>query len=359
MPNGVGIANQAIRADLIVAKLAPEDMPPPTTVDRPRLWSVSPDPEFPHGVFGRERLLKWIDSAIAENPGLRSERVYAAISHAPKSGKTFTSSVLKAARRRSDEPIVILGERERELLPRTLPDFVRALGDQLGVAKGTLDAMPPRPGPDLPAKSADADKLKKWASEEVPRWFDKVLAEHRATEIDAREEARRQVDVLRRAGVRVPEDMQQRAVSAEAILDTRNRWTVAWVILDGLAETTLSADIWDCIGGLIGNVSEQSVPQELRRLRWLFLGQVPDFLASDATLEPLDPSKIGPKEFVEAYGAICASRGESFSTQDANHMLKFAKVMLRRDYVELRDPALRLKELQNIFSELQQLGVNA
>lgn len=302
MPEGITVANQAIRVERILEKLGPlitAADPPPAT----RVWNISANPNEPQVILGRDTLLDWIDRAAGQQGTSRATRVYAAIAPAsPRCGKSFSVDILTAARRGSAEPIVVLGG-AREQIPASVPDFIAAIAYQLRLPPEALETIPSRPSSDLPVGSADGDKLRKWASDEVPSWFDTILGRHRQEVVDRRLEARKAIDVLKAAGIaEAPKEYADLAAQPDFVPDTRNRWPVAWVVLDGLAEMRFSAEVRDLVSGLIGGkLAEPAVPAELRCLRWLFLGYAPDFLSPvDVTSETLDPMVIGASSIVAA-----------------------------------------------------------
>lgn len=361
-PKNVMIANQAIGAERIVSKLGPAVAPPPPAARAERIWSLSSDPSAPRVIFARIALLDWIDRASQNDPVMRSDRIYAAISPRDDTGKplhgagkTFSAEVLRISKRESGEPVVVLGGREQ--FPVSVADFIRALGDQLAIPEALLNTMPARPSDSLPPNSTDGDKLKKWASEDIPRWFDGVLANHRAQKIDRRPEMKDLVDYLRKGGKPVPPEVQAIADSDVEVLETRNRWSIAWIALDRLLETTISGELWDVIAGLTGgNFSESSMPKELRRLRWLFLGHVPDFLASgDATQEKLDAMQIKPDTIVTSVASLARSFSRDLTPLEEALFTELIAAFLEKPEAKkaVEDPTRRLDQFQATFGELQ------
>ena len=305
MPDKVDVKkNQAVRIERIVAAIGPipgESDPEEAAV---RLWNVSTMSE-PRVILGRETLLDWLENAGAEQSRSTSDRVYAAypkpsdLANSHGFGKTFTIEILQAARRKHAEPVVLLGT-EDDPLPDTVPDIMRAIGFQLGIGKAMLDTMPPRPSADLPAGAPNADKLRRWASEDVPAWFDGVLGRFREQTVDLREGARRRVKLAQDAGEPPgPEDLRL-AQELTPQPGTLRRWPIAWIVIGNLLNGRMSEEVRDLLAGLIGGkATEASMPQQLRRLRWAFIGYVPDFLSTDqVTAEPLDPRTIGGDELI-------------------------------------------------------------
>lgn len=358
-PQNVTVANQAIAIGCIVpllkASAAGNELVPPAAQRAASVWNVSSDNAAPRVVLGRATLQTWLEQA-ASNPARRAERVYAAACRGSGPdgtkgfGKTFTIDVLRAARRHSADRIVVLGGPDA-LLPASAPDVVRSIGEQLGIDPEILKDVPKRPA-DGPTGPQGSDKLLKWASEEIPAWFDGVLARRRVSEFDEVANAREYVALLNRQGEAVPARMQELASSPAPKYVTRTLWDMLWIALDRIAESRMSDEVKNLLSGLVGGKAEEgAVPAERRRLRWLFLGYVPDFLADgEVTAEILDPMQIGADAFIEAM------QNHAATTQAT---LDEAQVKLVRRVVNgfiavmpvLQNPNLRLPQLQLVFPE--------
>jgi hypothetical protein len=356
MPHGdVVVANQAVLADRIVKKLGtplPIEVPAPST----RIWSVSPDRRAPRVILGRGRLLDWIEGAAKLATGLRSERLFA-VTGPVRSGKSFSWEILRAARRDQGEPIVILGGDEQ--LPRSAADFVRAICDQLRVPESDLKDMPARPSVAPPpgvVASVDGDKLRKWASEEIPLWLNGVLRNHREPVVDLRDESKLIVETFRKAGLEPPGEHVERMNLPDKVPESRHRWAVGWMVVDRLADTTPSSEIQDLIAGLIGgSYAESSMPSELRRLRWLFLGTVPDFVVTEGIVpEKLDAMAIGNAEIFDGAMSVASSFHRQLN-DDARDTVKAAiEAMMTEPLLQeaLQDPARRLTVMQGFLLRL-------
>ena len=355
-PHGVSVRkNQAIRIDRILGALA--KAPAFEDADAPvQLWNTSNDKTM-RVILGRRELLDWIEDAAAERPASRAHRVYAAFIDAKDLaahsgfGKSYTIEILRAARRRASEPIAVLGD-DDNAMPDSVPDFIRALAFQIGIDGAALAGMPERPGAELPTTSPNPDKLRRWASEDVPAWFDRVLAQYRVA--DPVLAARQRVAALRGAGVApTAEDTE---LAAQQPGNTRARWTTAWIVLAGLLDHRMSEEVRDLVAGLIGGrLPEDAVPAELRRLRWVFVGIVPDFLAADqVTRELLDPRTIGAAEVARAIQLLAQSLVATLQI-DEKFLIGLIDWLIEQASATspLADPTRRLELLQRMFPTLQ------
>lgn len=365
-PNGMQVANQAVQIGCILSILRAPPIGPLLTsaqlAKSPPIWSVSLDSTKPRVVLSRQVLLNWIELA-AGKPASRAERVYAAACRdsGPAGtkgfGKSFTVEILQAARRDTADRMVVLGTRD-ELLPAAVPDVVRSIADQLGINSEALQGMPERPT-EGPAGPKGSDKLLKWASEEIPLWFNEVLAKHRRVVADEAAEAREMAALLKRQDKAVPLDVQTKA-AGPPILVTRSRWEIAWIAIDRLAETRMSDEVMNLLAGLLGGKAEEgATPSELRRLRWLFIGYVPDFVAGGAvTSEILDPMQVNDSAFVAALQAQADAIGQPFDELTRQYVsLMFNAFVGQPDLTPpLQDPNQRLARLQAMFPVFMNLG---
>jgi hypothetical protein len=247
-----------------------------------------------------------------------------------------------------------------ELLPASVIDFVKVIADQLGIPRSALQDMPPRPSPSLPFGSADGDKLHKWASDEIPLWFGNVLREHRERVIDLRDEARNIVELFKLGGLPPPPEQVKIAQSREPVTDLRNRWPIAWIVLDDLTENSFSeGGVRDLIVGLIGgHAAESAVPEDLRRLRWIFLGYKPDFVdLAQACHEVLDPMSVGVEAATDCVSGLYEAYGDELSDRDRTvvaHQLS----AYENATADLQDSTRRLETFQNYLNQLALILLN-
>jgi hypothetical protein len=158
------------------------------------------------------------------------------------------------------------------------------------------------------------DKLERWLANELPGWLGRVITTHVEHKIDVRPLAQQAVAALEQQGEPVSEDLRTRANAADPVWFRPNAWELAYVVIDDLripgyagtgARTELPSEVQALVAGVIKGMPEESMDAGLRRLRWMFLGCLPDILApagpsSDgATTEVLDPAKVGAAEIVD------------------------------------------------------------
>jgi hypothetical protein len=297
-----------------------------------QLWNTSTT-EQPRVILGRSMLLDWLTNARNEATTSAMQRVYAA-DVKPEDrvqnsgfGKSFTIEILGAATRGRAEPVVVLGT-ERDQLPDSVPDMIAAIAFHLGIEKQFLATMPERPSPGLPSGTPNNDKLERWASHDVPEWFNDVMAAWGEQQFDQVQEAKERVQAARNQGqLPNPNDLDLSQEPGPKMA-TRRRWPLAWIVIN-LAGAELSKEVQDLLAGLIGaKVEENAMPRQLRRLRWLFVGDAPDnFLAPDQyTHEVLDPRQIGVPHIITAIKNLADSR--AFELTDNALLLAEAMVEL-------------------------------
>jgi hypothetical protein len=356
-PHGKPIANQAVDIRRINERIATAlqkvavPLQPAST-----LWNAASDIESPQIILGRRGLLDWIFRAARDDATLeRADRLYAAVGTGPNIGKSFSSAILRAARRGRTEPMVVFGS-SREALPKTVTDFVRAVIDQLGIPQAGLNEMPSRPS-DVTAQGAfEHDKLRKWASEDVPTWLDGVLARLKINGKARQKAAMEACDLLRQVNSPVPTELLSLANPPEPLPDIRP-WEVAWIVIDGMSDSSFTSEVQDLVAGLTGgNLGEASMPQELRRLRWLFLGRVPDFVDRlQITHEALEPLSIRAAEIMAFVNEFLSSvQGElqpealSLFEDGCDTWMDLAEFQQI-----LNDPAKRLPTIQEYCQKLR------
>ena len=338
-PNGVPISkNQAIRIDRIVAALDAPSPAPAVAASRGNFATGTAHKPDIGIILGRRTLRDWFSRAQNPISASSRDRVYAAAigpAYAGKKGlgRRFTIQMLNRAGLRASQPIVLLGN-DNNPLPETVPDIIQTVAFQLGIDRQTLQSMPPRPATSLPTGAPNADKLRRWASEDLPLWFDRVLGE------------------LRERPRRTGETPAAPVNGAEPL----SRWSVAWISVSNLLGGRMSEEVRDFFAGTVGGkVAEASMPQQLRRLRWLFIGYVPDFLPADQiTAEDLDPAKAGLTEITDALKLYAGEKNielEDADTELASGMFDVATDPAAGN-MAVTDPERRLAYLQTLFQKI-------
>ncbi|WP_160939430.1 trypsin-like serine peptidase [Teichococcus coralli] len=378
LKQGVAIANQAIRIDLILNKLkadnriwnellaaipeasaaaqGPEAAELPDAVEPPDvpIWSVSADAAKPLIIIGRRALREWIKVAATDATPTRAARVYAAvgkgagIAETKGFGKSFSLQVLRAALLGKPDPVVVLGE-ELALMPFSARDVLGAVAVQLGIGEAEMRGMPPRPSGDPMIGRSGSDKLSFWASKQLPDWFAGVLAGHRRYTWNVSDEARRSKGWLEKMNMPIPPEIVKLSEANE--MRVESRWQQVWIVLEHLGEATMPQEVRDLFAGLVGtsSVPEASLHPDLRRLRWMFLGAAPDFLSADATIEVLDPMMVTPEDCLAPIEEMLAALNREMGEETRQAMRRALAALLQNDM--LSDPSIRLKVLQNLLAD--------
>lgn len=306
------LANQAIRFDSIATVVRQHVQPAQNLGSYALRWSVSRGKEPPQVILGREKLLNWLRDSMTPNPSGLANRVYVAQADASGAGCTFSIDVLHAEIRGTKTPRAVFGARGQQL-PTTPEDFLLALLRELGIILDAGDAVPPRPNASsqIGALAGEIDKLERWLSEELPNWLGSVIIKHVEKQIDIRPEAKKALEYYEHSSQAVPEEIRKNAEASEPIYVRPNAWDFAYVVVDELRSsnyratgprTELKGEVRSLIAALVQGKPEPLLHPGLRRLRWMFLGFLPDFVSANAgetnlvTLEVLDPEKIGVPE---------------------------------------------------------------
>jgi hypothetical protein len=301
-------------------------------------WSVARDDEEPRVILGRQKLLEWLATSVAV-PRTPAQRVYAVEANTENSGCSFSIDVLLAETRDEKVPRAIYGHRGQQL-PHTVEDFVLSLLRELGIDESEANQvpMPTRPTIDNSAivtgtYTGEVDKLERWLSVELPAWFSNVLTRHLEAEFDVQALAKATIANLEALGQEVSADLRK-TVAAGPMFARRHRWDVAYVVIDDLrsssysgngARTEFSGEVYSFIAALVRGKSETSIDDGLTRLRWMFLGYLPDFLsvtgaeADGATLEVLDPKAVGTPEVVDLLNRLSSTY---FPLQDGGRSIE-------------------------------------
>lgn len=353
--NNIALFNQAVHFNHIMDRLRPH-YPPAAASATSSLWSVSVDLASPRVIVGRRPLLDWIKNASVELPASRKHRVYAAAA-TQRSGKTFSLEILKAALRDTSDRIVEFGTGV-EKIPTGVADFVSALLTQLGIPPDDIRGirpMPPRPSREQ-TEGVSEDKLNVWLSRSLPAWFGEILSKTRhERETDLRAEALMRVQNPK-PGIRPdPKDLEI-ANSPTPVYETRSRWRRIWVVIDNVSEDALRP-LQELITAMVGSrLDENAVPDELRRIRWLFLGQKPDFIG-EISWEALDPSIFSAGS--EAVKECIRDLADSFDLKPHDQLLALAAIIVEQAVtkppydVAYAEPLKRLETLQAVIGSLQ------
>lgn len=363
------LANQAVRFDFIADRIRAHLDKLPALSENVRRWSVSRVGDEPRVILGRDTLLEWLERSRSKEPAALRERVYAATASAPGAGCSFSSDVLHADIRDQKMPRAVYGSSGQQL-PATAEDFLISLLRELEIDTEHLPperAMPRRPGGPSGAGLAETlpgeiDKLERWLSDELPRWLGDVITRHVEREFDARVAARQTIELLQQQGLQVTDDLVTRA-NAEAPIKQRHIvWDCAYVVIDDLRgpgysgpglRTEFSREVIHLVAALIkGKFSTHS---GLTRLRWMFLGYLPDFISAaqpkqnvdGAMVEKLDPASIGKDDVVGIFDRISEARipldGAFFARATAGLLVDTEDKNVA--------PETRLRRLQNVVSD--------
>lgn len=321
-PAEAPLANQAIRLDHIAALVRGYLQVAANLSSYAKRWSTSRPNDEPRAILGRDKLLDWLEAS--NDARTLAHRVYVAQSGASGAGCTFSVDMLHAEIRDTRTPRAIYGSAGQQL-PSTAEDFLVSLLRELGIDAQRLAAEgevpPPRPGAAAPGGptaplAAEVDKLERWLSDELPNWLGDVITAHVEKEVDARLAAQQAVEVLKQQGLPIPRELEEQAEAQAAIMVRPNAWDVAYVVVDDLrspnysgagTRTELSGEVQSLVAALVKGKPEASMHPGLKRLRWMFLGRLPDFIAvadadgNGATFEALDPSTAGAPEVLGVF----------------------------------------------------------
>jgi hypothetical protein len=355
-PHDIAIFNQAVHFSKIMSELR-EKYPASADASVAPIWSVSPDSHKPRVIVGRSALMKWIGEAMTELPGSRSQRVHA-VEGARRSGKTFSIEILKAALRGTSDRIVEFGT-DLEKIPTTAADFASAVVTQIGIPLDGVPAMPARPSNEQSEGQA-GDKLNVWLSgtgrkDSIPGWFNDVLFSAREWEGNLSAEARVRIQNPVPGTPPDPHDVKI-AGAAQDIMEKRSRWQRIWIVIDNVGAQNVDP-LREIMTALVGFRPEEStVLDELRRIRWLFLGHKPAFIGTIST-ETLDSNQILATS--EAVKECIRNFAASYNSTPQDQMLGYAAIdvedavseePLMSDY---NNPLKRLEALQSAIGSLQ------
>jgi hypothetical protein len=295
-PNMVPVGNQAIRFDAIQSKIADKLKNSVPAADPP-IWNAGQGGDM-KPIIGRDPFLHWIRDSRAALPSARGERslrLYAAEGTGKGAGRTFSIEILNAVLGTGAADLRIVFGSVRSL-PDRLELFLADLLRDFGITARDGESPPPRPGPELVGGPTVGDKIQRWASQKVPEWFAQMLDKHRLETVDRTAAAQSAVASNKLLGRESDAELVALAEAPDPVIETRARWERAWIVLDDQHARELPVEIQSFVAGMIGaDADENTVPESLRRLRWLFLGKLPGFLQpADITTESLDPGVVDP-----------------------------------------------------------------
>lgn len=321
-PKEKPLANQAIRATLIAARVQKHFDAAAAVPTRQVRWGIERPNEEARVILGRDKLLAWLQSSASIVPKTLADRVYVAHTEASGAGCSFTIDVLLAEIRGTKVPRVVYGRRGQQL-PVTPEDFLLSLLRELGITLEGGDSIPGRPEPEQATTSlgGEIDKQARWISQELPEWLGAIIERHLHKTMDARPEAQRAVATLEAQCIDVPPKLRETADSTQPVLVRVAAWDYAYVVLDDLRtslylgtgpRTEMKGEVYELIAALARGKGEALLPSGLRRLRWMFLGYLPDFFATVAvdaavdgpTVETLDPAAVGTKEILGVFNRM-------------------------------------------------------
>ena len=351
---GVAVLNQAVRFDLIAARILPlltssEQRPPA------RFWNLSQSLKEPVPIIGRELLIEWISQASRTAP---PSTTFAATGSGRKIGRAFSVSILRAMRRNSSDLVVELGTSVNSI-PATVQDTVQAILDQLSISP---EGMPQRPDPGI---TAEPDKLSRWASTDVPRWLLAELCAHRAAPAQGGGTDAGRAQLVHARGLRRPpitpnEDdwekdgplpRQVGEVQPLQVADQPSppRWERLWIAIRLKSEDELRSEVGEFLAGLRNAQAEDATFEVAAPMRWLFLGALPDAIGSidEAFHEDLDPMKFGIEQCEGTFMAIADSLARPLTAQHIQGFRIGFGVALNL----LNDREARLRQLQELMSK--------
>lgn len=358
-PEAKPLANQAIRFELIKTKIIEYVTNSINECNGdPYMfrWSIARPHEPPRVILGRQKFLEWLRNSANVTPPTLASRVYAAQAKQAGAGCSYSIEILDAETRDSKAPRVVYGGKGQEL-PATASDFLISLLRELGIKRAQWEAenpMPSRPDSRL-NDNTEVDKLERWLSDILPAWLNGVINQHVEKKIDLREVAKEVVASYEIRNVEPPENEKRRAQAPDPeFVRAQNAWDYAYVVIDDLrageyqgyaGRLDLKGEVYGLIAALVKGKPESLLGTGLKRLRWLFIGCLPDFIAADAgdgngaTVEVLDPTKFGVDDVDSVFHRI--------SKAHLRYDPRWSRVLSRMIIEKKADPAkLRLVQLQ-------------
>jgi hypothetical protein len=315
-PEEKPLANQAIRLDHI-AQLIRQNVAVNLAAPNTLLWSISRDREEPRVILGREKLLKWLSKTKLAR---LEDRVYAAQAILPRAGCSFSADVLHAEIRDTKTPRAVYGKSGQQI-PDTPEDFLYSLLRELGIDRSKVERMPERPQQEIgqgpsPPPGGEVDKHDRWLATDLPEWLSRVITSHVERKVDVRLAAKQSVAFYKQQDAQPPAEVKAQAEAPDPILVRSVQWDIAYVVIDDLRVneyrgigpiTELKGEVRALVAALVKGKPEESLDPGLKRLRWMFLGYLPDFIpvadaeGNGATFELLDPKAVGVDDVLAVF----------------------------------------------------------
>jgi len=314
--------NQGVRIDQVIAA-----MPKPLLDESQKgwsretaLWSLSDDPAAPEPVLDRVQFKDWIVELFGLHPRQRVVIVEQApdVSAIGKSGKSFSTRILKALARGRSGFVVEFSAREvRSMAPE---QFLMELGRRIGITEFGV----------LPEKPADERQMTRWWASDLPQWFGQLLE-----------------DRARKAGTAALVDQAKPGESGSALGREHVLRELVWIVIDDIHLYPPEGGIEELIAGMMGITDTASlVGPGLKSLRWLIIGHIPDFVRErsiEYVRDEVSQKRMGEAEWVECLATAFLSMGrqDEFNAATARSIYQFSKIAIP----DIANPVLTLKAL--------------
>lgn len=313
--------NQGVRIDWVIAA-----MPKPLVEesrkgwsDDTALWSLSESATQPEPVLGRGKFKK----AILDLFDLRSRQRVVVVEQsedAPKvgkSGKSFSTRILQALAR--GKPGFVVEFSAKDVKGMVPEQFLVRLLRGIGITDfGALQEPP-----------TDERQMSRYWSFDLPERFGKLIESH------AKAAGTATLDTA-------VDPTTGSALGREPLLRE-----LVWIAIDDIHLDPLGGGIKELIAGMMGLTGGGSnVRPGLKSLRWLLIGQIPDFLrgrTTDYIRDEVSQLKMGADEWVECLATAFLSMGkqDDFNPETARAIYRFSVKRIE----EITNPELMLKAL--------------
>lgn len=287
------------------------------------IWSLSDDPSNPEPILGRtdfkDAVYALFDPRAPQRVVVVSESSAAAA--VGKSGKSFSTRILRAiARRRPATVVEFAAEKIQGLKPEA---FLEELGNQIG-----LTSMP-----GMPEKPRDDRQETRWTANDLPQWFGQLI-ENRAKE----------------RGLAVTEAVANPAEGAALGQELVARELI-WISIDDIHKFPPKGQLKELIAGMIGATDTQHViGPGLKALRWLMIGHVPDFVREHAIQyrhDEVSQDRMDVEAWTACIRSAFISAGEESRYPNHEAVARGMYLFTQDKWPDLADPVLRLKAMAN------------